>query len=277
MPDFGSFRGFGEKLTQGQTPTQLGKIGSESAYDGDTNSFFQRVTSAGGTLSNTEKIAVNQLVLQMKADGTWTPMKAIYPMVGASAAACAQNLKSSSFTGTFTGGWTYSSNGITGNGSNTSLDTGIIPANNLLLNSTHISLYSRTNVNEQKSDLDVGDINKLRLFLRFDNVVYYSMNSTLYTGQIANTNSMGFYIGSRTATSQKLFKNNTEILSAGAGAGALSSFNVYIGSFNNIGTPALSSSRNYAFASIGDGLTDTQASDFYTAVQAFQTTLGRQV
>jgi hypothetical protein len=29
MPDFGSFRGFGEKLTQGQTPTQLGKIGSE--------------------------------------------------------------------------------------------------------------------------------------------------------------------------------------------------------------------------------------------------------
>jgi hypothetical protein len=30
MPDFGSFRGFGEKLTQGQTPTQLGLIGSVS-------------------------------------------------------------------------------------------------------------------------------------------------------------------------------------------------------------------------------------------------------
>jgi hypothetical protein len=30
MPDFGSFRGFGEKLVQGQTPTQLGKIGSEN-------------------------------------------------------------------------------------------------------------------------------------------------------------------------------------------------------------------------------------------------------
>ena len=30
MPDFGSFRGFGEKLAQGQTPTQLGKIGSEA-------------------------------------------------------------------------------------------------------------------------------------------------------------------------------------------------------------------------------------------------------
>jgi hypothetical protein len=29
MPDFGSFRGFGEKLAQGQTPTQLGLIGSQ--------------------------------------------------------------------------------------------------------------------------------------------------------------------------------------------------------------------------------------------------------
>ena len=28
MPDFGSFRGFGDKLVQGQTPTQLGLIGS---------------------------------------------------------------------------------------------------------------------------------------------------------------------------------------------------------------------------------------------------------
>ena len=35
MPDFGSFRGFSEKLTQGQTPTQLGLIGSESfSFDG---------------------------------------------------------------------------------------------------------------------------------------------------------------------------------------------------------------------------------------------------
>lgn len=277
MPDFGSFRGFGEKLAQGQTPTQLGKIGSESAYDGDANSFFVRVSTAGGSLSNTEKVAVNQLVLDMKSTGIWNSMKAVYPMVGASAAACAQNLKSSSFTGTFSGGWTYSANGITGNGSNTSLNTGIIPANNLLLNSTHISIYSRTNVNEQKADLDAGDTNKLRFFLRFDDLVYYSMHSPGYTGQIANTNSTGFYIGSRTATSQKLFKNNTAILSAGAGAGTLSSLNVYIGALNNNPSPVLFSSRNYAFASLGDGLTDTQAGNLYTAVQAFQTTLSRQV
>ena len=32
-----------------------------------------------------------------------------------------------------------------------------------------------------------------------------------------------------------------------------------------------------AFASIGEGLTDAEASSFYTAVQTYQTTLGRQV
>jgi hypothetical protein len=42
-------------------------------------------------------------------------------------------------------------------------------------------------------------------------------------------------------------------------------------------TTTVFSNREQAFASIGDGLTDTQASNFYTAVQAFQTTLSRQV
>jgi len=45
-----------------------------------------------------------------------------------------------------------------------------------------------------------------------------------------------------------------------------------IGQANNI-----FSDREYNFASIGDGLTDTEASDFYDAVQAFQTTLSRNV
>jgi hypothetical protein len=53
--------------------------------------------------------------------------------------------------------------------------------------------------------------------------------------------------------------------------------NLYLGAWNENGTAAKFSDRQCAFASIGDGLTDTQASDFYTAVQAFQTTLSRNV
>jgi hypothetical protein len=46
---------------------------------------------------------------------------------------------------------------------------------------------------------------------------------------------------------------------------------------NNNGISAFYTTKECAFASIGDGLTDTEASNFYTAVQAFQTTLSRQV
>jgi S-DNA-T family DNA segregation ATPase FtsK/SpoIIIE len=52
---------------------------------------------------------------------------------------------------------------------------------------------------------------------------------------------------------------------------------IYLGCLNLDGTAAQFSNYENAFASIGDGLTDTEASNFYTAVQAFQTTLGRQV
>ena len=60
MADFGIFRGFSDKLFQGQLPTNLGKIG---AFDVDAQEFINRTTSAGGSLSDSEKSAINLLVL----------------------------------------------------------------------------------------------------------------------------------------------------------------------------------------------------------------------
>jgi hypothetical protein len=285
MPDFGSFRGFGEKLTQGQTPTQLGKIGSESAYDGDANSFFQRVTSAGGTLSNTEKIAVNQLVLQMKADGTWTPMKAIYPMVGASAAACAQNLKSSSFTGTFSSGWTFSSTGITPNGTNAYMSTNIIPSTNLKQDSVHVSNYLPnfiTETNAQIGSSNASPPNKaLYMFYRYDASLgsILCVNSSINTFvSIDQTTNSGMRIVTRTSsTITKSYVNNTNNYTSNLLSSGLSDFEIVLAARNVAGNKINYSANKQSFASIGDGLTDTQVSNFYTAVQAFQTTLGRQV
>jgi hypothetical protein len=42
-------------------------------------------------------------------------------------------------------------------------------------------------------------------------------------------------------------------------------------------SPGQYSGRETAFSSIGDGLTDTEAANYYTAVQTFQTTLSRNV
>ena len=92
------------------------------------------------------------------------------------------------------------------------------------------------------------------------------------------TDSRGFFINNRVASSSmSLFRNNvkqTDNLSSNV----LSNRTIYIGAqSSDLVNPRLPSNREWAFSSIGDGLTDTEASNFYTAVQAMQTTLSRNV
>jgi hypothetical protein len=252
--------------------------------DPDALAFFARVTAAGGTLSATEQTAVNTLVVQMKADGTWAPCKVIYPMVGASAAACAQNLKSSSFTGSFFGGWTFASTGVTGNGTNGFMTTNFAPASNLTLSSGHDSVYLRTNLPiSSQVAFGVEQIANQRM------VLYpYAFNigwiSDLYDNAtsrlISSTGpSTGFVLGSRaSASSHKLFRNAVQLAASTlATTGTLPTLNYYLGGYNVNGSGNFYSTNEIAFFSLGDGLSDTQSNNYYTAVQAFQTTLSRQV
>jgi hypothetical protein len=78
-----------------------------------------------------------------------------------------------------------------------------------------------------------------------------------------------------TTTQQKVYKNASILNTDNQGTNAQDDKNIYLGAWNN--TITYSTDREYAFCSIGDGLTDTQTSNFYTAVQTFQTTLSRQV
>jgi len=242
---------------------------SGGGFDPDAQAFFDRVTTAGGSLTTTEKNATNQLVLDMKSAGIWSSMKAIYPMVGASAAACAQNLKSSSFTGTFSSGWTFASTGVTGNGTSAYFDTGLNPNG---FTSWHQSYYSRT-TNTTGRDMGIES---------FDTII--SLGGTFY-GRFgssnvitANGDSKGFYINTEAPSlSHKVFKNSSQLGTTQSFGGSYPNFNTYIGAISVANVATYFTVRQCAFASMGDGLTDTQASNFYTAVQAFQTTLARNI
>ena len=248
-----------------------------ASFDADAVAFFGRVTTAGGSLSATEKAAVNQLVLDLKANSLWSPMKAIYPMVGASAAACAQNLKSSSFTGTFTSGWTFASTGVTGNGTSAYMNTALNPSVSLSNFSAHHSLYTRTllaDLNGQGIFQTPGP-NRMDI-LPFGGILYSAIGGA---GQATATSILSFILGSRTSsTSNKMYtrgtlrNTDTSTLST-----TLPNLNYYLGAATTNSAAQFYNNKEIAFASIGDGLTDTQASNFYTAVQAFQTTLSRQV
>jgi len=253
--------------------------------DADWLAYYNRVVTAGGSLTTTEQNATKTLVADLKSAGIWTPMKAIYPMVGASAAACAQNLKSASFTGTFTSGWTFASTGVTPNGTSAYFNTTLIPNGNLTGSSTHVSYYSRTNTTTN-AGVETGTWNTayssgIEMALNRSGVGSYVRINSGTVGQIVLTgqNSQAFFIGSRTASNSiKYYRNSTTIgTDTNSATINLSNFNTYFGASNDFGTAATFSTKECAFASIGDGLTDTQASNFYTAVQAFQTTLSRQV
>jgi hypothetical protein len=287
MPDFGIMRGFneklfGDKLVAGQLPTQLGLIGStDFGTDPDAQAFFDRVTAAGGALSATEKLAVNTLVIALKANSLWTPMKAIYPMVGASAAACAQNLKSSSFTGTFTSGWTFASTGVTPNGTGAYMDTFLAPSGNISQNDGHASLYSRSNItNTFGIDLGVGytgpnDAFYLSAYYNYlTGGAISNINGSSFSTLGSNTTSLGFFLSQRTtSTVTDIYQNNNLILNRISGSNTPSTNTINLGR----NTTGEYSNRELAFVSVGASFTTTQRGNLYTAVQAFQTTLSRNV
>jgi hypothetical protein len=267
---------------------------SASSVDGDAQAFFDRVTAAGGTLTQTEKDAVNTLVLNLKSNSLWTPMLVIYPMVGGSAAACAQNLKSSSFVGIFNGTWTFANTGVTPNGTNAYINTNLTPNVSLTAANFHLSYYSRTNNNPSIDfDMGVGDSfgnYASSMFLRrSNNQAAFDSGNSLSNNRItasSQTNSQGFYVGSITSTSNRIYiKNGSTTLatSTATNTNILSDGKLFIAAYNETPylTPTLNpnfyGSKQCAFSSIGDGLNTGQIANFYTAVQTFQTSLSRNV
>lgn len=255
------------------------KAGSVS-YDADASAFF----TAASITDSTQKSAINQLVLDLKSYNIWTKMKAIYPVVGGSASSHAVNLKTpGTYNLTFATGMTHSSTGMTGNGTTGYANTNFNPSTQSTLNNTHITFYSRTNLESTSVEIGNGSGASAQwvMHLRYTGVGAISDQYNFNTGRItaANTNSQGFYIGTRTASNiHKLFKNNAQLGTTNTGSsGSFLNLNLFLLATNQNGTAAAYSTKECAFASIGDGLTDTEAANFYTAVQAYQTTLSRNV
>lgn len=249
----------------------------KSSVDADAQAFI----TAAAITDATQQIAVNTLVVSLKNYGIWNKVKALYPMVGGTAASHKFNLKDprdldAAFRLTFFGGWTHSSNGAAPNGANTYANTYF----NTLINFTNnsnigISYYSRTNSNG--TEVELGAANNTLIEIRTSGTTYGRAGGLTNLNSFLDPNSLGFYNFNRIISgTEKGFKNG--ILKSTTNISILPSSSIinYIGAWNN-GAPQYYSTKQCVLASLGDGLTDAEASDFYTAVQAYQTTLGRQV
>lgn len=242
--------------------------------DADAQAFI----TAAGITDSTQKSAIQSLVTDLKGYGVWTKMKAIYPMVGGTSTTHKYNLKDpqdtdGAFRLVFSGGWTHSSTGALPNGTNAYADTKLNASTALTsFDSNHIAFYSRTNSLIDSSDMGGGSSGS---YITIEYTTNW--NGTTNNAYVRNP-STGLFINTRTANNiQKLYKNNNQVgttntITSTAAANA----NIFIGA-RNIGGGNQYAARECAFASIGDGLTDTDVSNLYTAVQAFETTLSRNV
>jgi hypothetical protein len=247
--------------------------------------------TAAGITDATQKSAINTLVINLKSYGIWTKMKAIYPFVGGSASSHKFNLidprdLDAAYRLSFAGGWTHSTTGALPNGTTAYSNTFLIPIDQLGVTPLHMSYYSRSNTNTGTDQIDIGcsqQPTQIHLVSAWYNGSGYSnvlarnsSNLTLLDGG-ATTDSRGFYQVNKVGTTSKL-QRNANILDFETDNGTNAAlYPIYIGAWNNSGATNFYSNRECAFASIGAGLSDTEASNLYTAVQAFQTSLSRNV
>ncbi len=252
-----------------------------SGLDPDAVAFLAAAGITDGTITS----AINTLVIDLKGDGLWTKMVAIYPFVGGTATTHKYNLKNPADTDdayrlVFSGGITHSSNGLVSNGTNGFYDTFVNASTHLSQNDVSAHVYIRNNVAEEK--VDIG-------FLRSSPLVGFQLNSrdtantiatrinsgTLTT--VANTDSRGFFGISRLSSTTQVVSKNTTQTSQTQTSAALPSFKILGLCFNLNGGAGFFSTRQQAYASLGQGLSDSELDTYYDIVQAFQTTLGRQV
>lgn len=253
-----------------------------TALDSDALAFI----AAAGITDIIQQSAISQLVISLKSFGLWTKLRAIYPFVGGTASAHRFNLKDArdldaAFRLIFFGGWTHSANGVLPNGTNAYADTFLVPNTTLIVHNYAFSAYSRTNTNENRTVMGGGNFYTPMMALKiFNPTNFEAPNFGASAPQYTATTGLGFFTGNRTAINNaKMYENgvirNTN--TTNASSTFLPSSKIFISAFNNGSNAESYSSRQLAFASISDGLTDTEAANFYTAVQTFQTTLGRQV
>jgi hypothetical protein len=184
----------------------------------------------------------------------------------------------------FSGGWTYSTNGAQPNGTNGYADTKLGQTAAGMFTNSHLSFYSRTNSTTATAQVEMGVGATVpgtfaNLLMRLDTSTNYVGGSIGSRNALSTAaNSIGHVIVNALSASAKAYKNGSLVATdTSTQTGTLNSLPIYIGCQNNNSVPGAYTTRQAAFASIGDGLSDAEAALLYSLVQQFQTDLTRQV
>jgi len=259
-------------------------IAASSVAFQKAQAYVNRLIAAGVTVSAAQRAAVTALASAINSIGV-SKFSAVYPFIGESATPHTFDLMGS-YDITWVGGVTHGSTGITGNGSSGYGRTGLLPSS-LSTTSAHLAAYMNGTPAGGASQNYIAAMTGVGVNLF--GIGWFTVGtieaaglgvatSAEYCPPSANTNHTGLLAASVNGSrNQQYYRNGATVGSTAAATGTLAGFELYLLAGNSAGSPIVYSNMNMRFASIGAGLSASEMSTLYTAVQAFQTALGRQV
>lgn len=240
--------------------------------------------NANTAMTSAQKDAWNTFVVTGKTDGWWSKMLCIYPYIGGTAAAHAINAKTpGTYNITWNGTVTHNANGAAGDGSTGYGDTGWIARSVLPDVTGSYSLYNRTSGSVNGVDTGARSSDK-------DTNNGVELYGTLFKGRTTAQSGIpagysvagaeaGFYAVTRPTVggSSYMSKNGSTVATYSEGNTLATDLPNRSYLMFNLNGLSVRTSRNHAFAHIGYAMSEAEVSLLYTAVQALQTALGRQV
>lgn len=252
-----------------------------SSYTARTQAFLTATGITDGTIASaldTMDLALISAGLLPSGTGAGK-LVAIYPMAGGTATTHKFNFVNPADTNAayrlgFSGGWTHNSSGATPNGTNCYADT-FLNDSTLTYNDNSAGYYSLNN-SGSGSRAVIGcnwDASPYNVFGEYagGNIAYWFTNGSNITN--ASGTLTGLLCINNKSNVVKMYKNGSAVGSSLAPNSAVTNTTIYVGGARGL----LTNTAPCAWAYIGSGLTAGEQSSLYILVQAYQTTLGRQV
>lgn len=258
--------------SQGQHKVDIVLPASGTPIDADAQAFL----TATGLSGVNEILAVNTFVTEAKAQGIWNDLDKIYPFIGGTSTTHRYNLKNALADGTFFGGVTHNSNGVTFNGTTGYFNTGWATNAGNLYN-RHFSQYV---VTQNSSTAWAGSYDGTNLFgLRTDQarvLDFVGLNSLYSISPIYLTRASIMCANIDSSTVGKVYSNGLLVFTNTGAINATPTTNtVYVGALNFNGTASFFHDSNVRFVTTGNKLDASKQAILNNLARYFNAILGR--
>lgn len=260
------------------------------SLDTDVANWVSRVISnGGGDPTRNTKIAVNDFVLGLKADGIFSQIVAASCLVPDSLIASITPIIKVAGNDPWTNSNFVGSDltiaGLKGNGGNKTLDTGVnISSGNFSLTSIGMTLYAAVTPTVGFDSLQDagGGANDFGIITNLSGVSFFDcFNNTGGQGRISGSSQgAGYYSGNRIASNNTALyyasstSTHAPIATSTGNGGSFPNFLWPLFTGATAGSPNNGCDVRLSFAAIHSGLTSTNSSNLFSRVQTFRHTLG---